>query len=346
MFNSLESIPTQEVTAWYVNASIDQTTQKKLRQHCWPLTSAVRPHRCVGGWGGRLPADGAERRQLQLCGGALVAITGNGGRGAGWAALLAAAAATVQESSGERLAQTEQQHRSHRRLTEQQQLADQVQDVQGSPGNAGCHVHADDVADVLWNDAEAIEDGQRHHGAVHLALQLDLLLAAAHAGPLRVPDLAGRDQWAANGEQRRQAEVAAEVPPETGAIVGESQDIERVREVGGDPDHTALAWRHIGRVAILCDQLSDQQLGQRQQQSAHPDDGELGRGGCPVLDHLVVHLHVGGCTETIDAQSAQREGRDPERRHLEATETECQVKHRWQETKKKHVCMFVCIFDS
>lgn len=282
----------------------------------------MRPHSGVGGRVGRLSADGAERRQLQFGGGALVVdVAGGGGDGRpGRVALVAAAAATVQEGSGERLAQEEQQHRRHRRLTEEQQLADQVQDVQSPPGNAGSHVHADDVADVLWNDAEAVEDGQGHHGAVHLALQLDLLLAAADAGPLRVADLAGRDQRAANGEQRRQAEVAAKVPPEARAVVGQPQDVERVREVSGDPDHTALTRRHVGRVAVLGDQLSDQQLGQRQQQSAHPDDGELRRGGRPVLDHLVVHLHIGGGTKTIDAESAQREGRDAERSHLEGEE--------------------------
>lgn len=249
--------------------------------------------------------DGAEGRQLQLSGGAVVVgVADGGGGGARRAALVAAAAAAVQEGSGERLAQTEQQHRRNRGLTEEQQLADQMQDVQRSARNSSRHVNAEDVADVLGNDAEAVEDGQRHHSAVHLALQLDLLLAAADAGPLGTPDLASGEQRAADGEQRRQAEVAAKVPPEACAVVGESQDVQCVRQVGGDADNAALTWRHVRRVAVLSDQLSDQQLGQRQQQSAHPDHGEFGCGGRPVLDHLVVHLHVGGGAETVDAQSA------------------------------------------
>lgn len=286
-----------------------------------------------GGGGGRVPvpAHGAERRQLQVGAGALVVVAvaggGGGGGGARRAALVAAAAAAVQEGSGERLAQEEEQHRRQRGLTEEQQLADQVQHVQGSPGDAGGHVNAEDVADVLRDDAEAVEDGQRHHGAVHLALQLDLLLAAAHAGALGAADLARGGQRAADGEQRRQAEVAAEVPPEARAVVGEAQHVQGVRQVGGDPDHAALARRHVGRVAGLGDQLAQQQLGQRQQQGAHPDDGQLGGGGRPVLDHLVVHLHVGGGAEAVDAQGAQGEGRDPEGRHL-GTQDPAHVTHR------------------
>ena len=86
------------------------------------------PHSCVAGGSGRLPADCAERWELQLGGVALVFGVA-GGRGSGRAALSTAAAATVQEGFGERLAEEEQEHRRHSRLTEQQQLADQVQDV-------------------------------------------------------------------------------------------------------------------------------------------------------------------------------------------------------------------------
>lgn len=118
------------------------------------------PHSTVGGRGGRLPVDGAERRQLQLGGGALVVDVdtagGGGGWGSRWTALVAAAAAAVQEGSGERLAQAEQQHRRYRRLTEEQQLADQIKDVQGSSGNTSCHIHCHNIAYVLRDDGEAV----------------------------------------------------------------------------------------------------------------------------------------------------------------------------------------------
>lgn len=95
-----------------------------------------------------------------------------------------------------------------------------MQGVQGSPGDAGCHVHADYVANILWDYAEAIEDRQSHHGTVHLTFQLDLLLAPSHTGPFGKPNFAGCDQRAEDGEQRRQTEVATKVPPEACAVIG------------------------------------------------------------------------------------------------------------------------------
>jgi len=274
---------------------------------------------CRRAGGGRLPADGAEGRQLQLGGGGLVVVVAPGDGDAAplsprRAALAAAAAAAVHQRAAERPAQAEQQHRRRRRLAEEEHLADQLQYVQRPPGDGGRHVGAHHVADVLRDDAEAVEDGQRHHGAVHPALQTDLLAAGAAAAGA-APDLAHRDQRAADGEERREAEVAAEVPPEAGAVVREAEHVQRVREVGGDADHAALA-RRRRRAAALALQLADQQLGQRQQQSAGPDDGQLGRGRRPVLHHLVVQPHVGGGAEAVDAQGAEREGRDPQRRHL------------------------------
>lgn len=169
--------------------------------------------------GGHLAADGAERGQLQL-GGVLVVVVAGGRRGL-VGALLAAAAAALQEGAAEGPAQAEEDDRGDAGLEEQQELADDVQQVHGLLGNPGGHVGRHDVVDILGDDAEAVQDGQRHHRAVHLALELDLPLVPARAGLLRLADLARRHQGAGDGEQRGQAEVAAEVPPEPRPVVGE-----------------------------------------------------------------------------------------------------------------------------
>lgn len=170
--------------------------------------------------GGHLAADRAERGQLQLRG-VLVVVAVAGGRGGLVRALLAAAATALQEGPAERSAQAEEDDRGDAGLEEQQELADDVQQVHGLLGNPGRHVGSHDVVDILGDDAEAVQDGQSHHRAVHLALQLDLPLVPARAGFLRLADFPRRHQGAGDGEQRGQAEVTAEVPPEPRAVVGE-----------------------------------------------------------------------------------------------------------------------------
>ena len=191
-----------------------------------------------------------------------------------------------------------------------------MEDGHGVLGNAGRHVRRNYVADVLGHHARTVHDRQRHDGAVHLALQPNLLLVAAHAGLLRAPDLARRYQRAPDGEEGGQAEVAAEAPPQTGALVGQAQHVENVRKRGGDPDDAAFDGRLARDSRVLRHQLSDEELGECQEEGADPDDGELGGGGRAVLDHLVVHLDVGGRAEAVDAQSAQGEGGHAQRRHL------------------------------
>lgn len=240
-WHQVEHLGSQNETAW--SRSVMQSA----------LISTVCPHSRVSSGGGGLSVDGAKWWELQLSCGTFIFNFSV----VGWAALLAAAAAAVQKGSGEWLAQTEQQHRGPCRLAEQQQLADQMQDVQGLPGNASRHVHCDDVADVLRDDAEAIKDGQGHHSTVHLAFQLDLLLAPSYTSSLSVKDLSGSDQWAADGEQRWQAEVAAKVPPEACTVIGQPQDVQSVWELSWDLNRTMFIGRHI---TVLCHQLSDEQL--------------------------------------------------------------------------------------
>lgn len=273
---------------------------------------AVRPGRCVIT---QLPANGAERRQLQL-GGALVLVIVTGrGRG-GHVVTAAAATAAVQEGPAQRATQEKQQCGRHGGSTEEQQLGQEVEDGHGVLGNAGRHVGGNDVADVLGHHARAVDDGQRYHGAVHLALQPDLLLVAAHAGLLRAPDLARRHQRAPDGEEGGEAEVAAEAPPQTSTLVGQTQHIEHIRERGGYPDNAAFDRRLIRDPCVLCHQLSDEELWQGQQERTDPDDSQLSGGGSAVLDHLVVHLDVGGRAEAVDAQSTQGEGGHTEGGHL------------------------------
>lgn len=187
----------------------------------------------------QLPADGAERRQLQL-GGALVFVIVTGGGRGGRVVAAAAATATVQEGPAQRATQEEQQRRRHGGPTEEQQLGEKVEHGHGVLGNAGRHVRRNYVADILGHHARAVDDRQRHNGAVHLALQPDLLLVAAHAGLLGAPDLARRHQRAPDGEEGGEAKVAAEAPPQASALVGQAQHVEHVGERGGYPDDAAF----------------------------------------------------------------------------------------------------------
>lgn len=251
------------------------------------------------------------------------------GRGRGRHVVTAAAAtAAVQEGPAQRAAQEEQQRGRHGGSAEEQQLREEVEDRHGVLGHAGRHVRRHDVADVLGHHASTVDDGQRHDGAVHLALQPDLLLIAAHAGLFGVADLARRHQRAADGEERGEAEVAAEAPPQPGPLVGQAQHVEHVGERGGYPDDAALGGRLVWNPRVLHHQLPDEELGERQQESANPDDGEFGGGGGAVLDHLVVHLDVGGCPEAVDAQGAQGESGHAEGGHLREQTREIYLKQR------------------
>lgn len=254
-----------------------------------------------GSEGGHFAADGAERGQLQL-GGVLVVVVVAGGGGGLVRALVAAAAAALQEGPAEGLAQAEEDDRGDAGLEEQQELADDVQKVHGLPGDPGGHVGGHDVVDVLGNDAEPVQDGQGHHRAVHLALQLDLPLVPAGAGFLRLADFPRRHQGAGDGEQRGQTEVTAEIPPEPGAVVGEGQDVDGVRQVRGDLDDAALRGGAATEARVLLAQLAKDDFGKRQQESAHPYDSQLGGCGGAVFYHLIVHLHVGGSPEAVYAQ--------------------------------------------
>lgn len=233
----------------------------------------------------------------------------------------AAATAAVQEGPPQGAAQEEQQRRRHSGPTEEQQLGEKMEDGHGVLRNARRHVRWNDVADVLRHHAGAVDDRQRHNGAVHLALQPDLLLVAAHAGLLRAPDLPRRHQRAPNGEEGREAEVAAEAPPQPSTLVGQAQHVEHVGKRGGYPNDAAFNRRLIWDSCVFRHQLSDEELREGQQESADPDDSQLSGSGGAVLDHLVVHLDVGGRTETVDAQSAQGEGGYAEGSHLRETDT-------------------------
>lgn len=220
------------------------------------VSLAVGAGRCVVT---QLPADGAERRQLQL-GGALVFVIVTGrGRG-GRVVTAAAATAAVQEGPAQWTTQEKQQRRRHGGPTEEQQLGEKMEDRHGVLRNTGRHVRGNYVADVLGHHARTVNDRQRHNGAVHLALQPDLLLVAAHAGLLCTPDLACRHQWAPDGEEGREAEVAAEAPPQPSTLVGQAQHVEHVRKWGGDPDNAALNGRLVWDSCVLCHQLSDEEL--------------------------------------------------------------------------------------
>lgn len=136
------------------------------------------------------------------------------------------------------------------------------------------------------------------------------------AGFFCPPDFPGCHQGAGDSEEGRQTKIAAKVPPEPCAVVGESQHVDGVGQRRGDLHHAALARGAAAVLGVVPGQLAQHHLGQGQQQGAHPDDSQLGRGGGAVLDHLVIHLHVGGGTEPVNAQSAQRECGDSQRGHL------------------------------
>ncbi|KAI4802746.1 hypothetical protein KUCAC02_006322 [Chaenocephalus aceratus] len=120
--------------------------------------------------------------------------------------------------------QEEQQRRSHRGPTEEQQLGQKMEDGHGVFRNTGRHVRGHYVA-MFSGTTRSVHDRQRHHGAVHLALQTDLLLVAAHAG-LRRRRILRASPRAADGEEGGEAEVAAEAPPKPGALVGQTQNVE------------------------------------------------------------------------------------------------------------------------
>lgn len=116
------------------------------------VPSAVSPHR---GKGGHLSADGAEGRQLQLCGVlVVVVITGHSGRLLD--ALLAAATAALHEGPAEGPAEAEEEYRGDAGLEEQKELADDVEEVHGLLRDTRGHVGSDDVADILGDDAKSI----------------------------------------------------------------------------------------------------------------------------------------------------------------------------------------------
>lgn len=141
------------------------------------------------------------------------------------------------------------------------------------------------------------------------------------AGFFCPPDFPRCHQGAGNSEQGGQTEVAAKVPPEACPIVGESQHIDGVGQRRGDLHHAALAGGAAAVLGVIPGQLAQHHLRQGQQQGAHPDDRQLGRRGGAVLDHLVVHLHVGGGTEPVYAESAQRERGHSQRGHLGRSES-------------------------
>lgn len=264
-----------------------------------------------------LPSDSAEWRQFQLCRTFMFVIVT--ARSRGWSAVAtAAAAAAVQKSPAQWAAQKKQQCWSHSGPTEQQQLGKKMQDGHGVLRNARSHVCRNYVTDVLRHHTRSVDDSQRHNRAVHLALQPDLLLVAAHTGLLRVADFAGRHQRAPDGEEGRQAEVAAEAPPQPSALVGETQHVEHVGKRGGYPDDAALNRRLIRESGVLCYKLPDEKLREGQEEGADPDDCQLGSGRSAVLDHLVVHLDIGGRAKAVDAERAEGEGGNAEGGHLKA----------------------------
>lgn len=217
---------------------------------------AVGAGRCVVT---QLPADGAERRQLQLGGTLVFVIVTGSGRG-GSMVTAAAATAAVQEGPAQRATQEKQQRRRHGGPTEEQKLGEKMENRHGVLRDASRHVGRYDVADVLRHHACTVDDCQSHDGAIHLALQPDLLLVAAHAGLLRTPDLTCRHQRAPNGEEGGEAKIAAEAPPQPSALVGQAQHVEHVRERGGYPDDAALDGRLVWDPCVLRHQLSDEEL--------------------------------------------------------------------------------------
>ncbi len=269
---------------------------------------------------GHLPAYSAERRQLQFRSALVLVVVAGRGRGVSGdpAGVCAAAAAALQKGTAEGSAEAQQQHRRDSGTQEHQQLTEEMQQRHGALRDPGRHVRWNHVAHVLGNHARAVDDRQCHHGAVHLAFQSDLLLVASGAAAFCATDAPGGGHRAADGEERRQAEVAAEAPPETRSFVGQTQDVQSVGEGCGDTDQAAFGcWLVHRAVAVFWHQLTDQELGEGKEQGADPDDGQLGGGGGAVLDHLVVHLHIGRGAETVDAERTEGEGGHAERRHLE-----------------------------
>lgn len=113
--------------------------------------SAVRPDRSEGG---HLPANGAERGELQFRGVLVIVVTG--GRGGLVRALLTATAETFQEGPTEGFAEAEEEDRRDAGLEEQKELADDIKKVHCLLGNPRSHVRSNDVADVFGNNAKSI----------------------------------------------------------------------------------------------------------------------------------------------------------------------------------------------
>ncbi|TNN38990.1 ADP-ribosylation factor-like protein 8A [Liparis tanakae] len=118
---------------------------------------------------------------------------------------------------------TQQQHRRHRGLEEQQEVVQQRQHGGRVPGHGGAGVGQRDVAHVLRQRAHAVQRGQRQQRAVQPPLRrllpLPLLVggavvvAALLLGGARVAvDVSGR-HLAEDGEEDGEAEVEAEAPP-------------------------------------------------------------------------------------------------------------------------------------
>lgn len=157
---------------------IDLTKEKAA------CSSAMRSNRSESG---HFAADGTERREFEFCGVFVVIVVAGHCRRL-LNALITATAATLHEGPTEGFAKTEKEDRGDTGLKEQKELADDIKQVHGLLGNPRSHVGSNNVADIFRNNAKPIQNGQSHHGTVHLAFQLNLSLIPSGTGFLRFAD--------------------------------------------------------------------------------------------------------------------------------------------------------------
>ena len=95
-------------------------------------------------------------------------------------------------------------------------MVHEVEQVQGLFRHVWRQVGQDDIADILRNNAEAIDDCEANHRAIELFLALRLLPPTA-VGLICATDPSG-DELAADSEEYWQAEVASKIPPQPGNV--------------------------------------------------------------------------------------------------------------------------------
>lgn len=118
-------------------------------------------------------------------------------------ALIATATATLQNSSAEWFTKTKEENWSHARFKEQEKLTNQMEKVHCLLRYPCGHVGSDNIANVFRNGAKTVQNGQRHHCAIHLALQLNLSLVPTGASFFHLSDFPGSHQRTSDGKKCR-----------------------------------------------------------------------------------------------------------------------------------------------